>query len=279
MAGIPVAQIGTGFTCPPALDPMPLFRTWESTPPPAAVAAAEHATLAAINACAETPRTHLGAWFDTPTVLWSLPELDAYVNRPLGAIHVGPLATSAATVSRPFPRDWPGRKVVVYARPDVAATMPMLSALLRIHGISLRAYLGGPTLNVEGAKHLLDVVVSEQALDLAPLLAEADLFIGHGGASATASALLAGVPVLLLPEQAEQFATARRVATAGLGTWAVQGVGAGATPLDCLGLLQKIFAGDSSLHVNARRFAAIHADKAPALSAQRAASAIEALLA
>jgi UDP:flavonoid glycosyltransferase YjiC (YdhE family) len=48
-------------------------------------------------------------------------------------------------------------------------------------------------------------------------LAECDLFIGYAGHGITATMLMAGVPLLLLPTQLERFLLATRVAAIGAG--------------------------------------------------------------
>lgn len=58
------------------------------------------------------------------------------------------------------------------------------------------------------------------AVDLEPLLPAADLVISHGSGTA-APALLAGVPLLLLPRWAEQHLAALRVQSIGAGLIAV----------------------------------------------------------
>jgi len=54
-------------------------------------------------------------------------------------------------------------------------------------------------------------------VDLAQALPQASLLISHAGESTLAQALLAGVPMLLLPTQTEQFLNAQRVAQLGAG--------------------------------------------------------------
>ena len=54
-------------------------------------------------------------------------------------------------------------------------------------------------------------------VDLAQAFAQADLCVCHAGQATLVQALLAGVPLLLLPMQAEQFLMARQVERFGAG--------------------------------------------------------------
>jgi UDP:flavonoid glycosyltransferase YjiC (YdhE family) len=57
----------------------------------------------------------------------------------------------------------------------------------------------------------------EPWVDQADALAEADLVVCHGGSGTTFGALAAGLPVVIVPLFADQFANAARVAAAGAG--------------------------------------------------------------
>ena len=56
-----------------------------------------------------------------------------------------------------------------------------------------------------------------QPVDMAPLLVEADAVVSYGGAGVIAESLLAGVPMVLIPSQVEQYLGAKRVDALGAG--------------------------------------------------------------
>jgi MGT family glycosyltransferase len=62
-----------------------------------------------------------------------------------------------------------------------------------------------------------DQVHVEAWVDQAQVLGEAELVVCHGGSGTTLGALAAGVPVVVVPVFADQFANGARVAQAGAG--------------------------------------------------------------
>lgn len=69
----------------------------------------------------------------------------------------------------------------------------------------------GPSVEVEELGELPDNVMAEPWVPQAEVLRHADLFVHHGGSGTTLGALSAGVPQLLLPAGADQFANAEAV--------------------------------------------------------------------
>lgn len=223
--GLPVAALGPGFYLPPDEDSLPPLAL-HGEPAPARLAAAERRLLASCNAVLGAhgaPLLTRGALLlrgDHP-LLCTWPELDHY-GRAQGGPWLGPNLPAAAGVAP----DWPaGTKPKVFAYlslslPDNAA---LLAALLR-QGCRVLCYspdvaAGKPApLVADGLRF------APAPVDLGQAFEDCALFVGQAGEGSVARALLAGVPLLLLPHSAESFMGARRVRQLGAG------INAGETP-------------------------------------------------
>jgi UDP:flavonoid glycosyltransferase YjiC (YdhE family) len=103
----------------------------------------------------------------------------------------------------------------------------------------------------------------EPWVDQADVLAEAEIVVCHGGSGTTVGALAAGVPLVIVPLFADQFANGPRVAEAGAGVVVTAGPdpGGGRRPLtraDAVGIAEAIVTVRShpSLRQHAQRIAA-----------------------
>lgn len=221
MAGRPSSGIGIGFYVPPDVAPVPAFRDWEPVPA-ARVLHADSAVLACANAVlAANGRPvfdRLAQLFrgDDP-LLCTWPELDHYGRGelPAGQRYFGPNFLPHAGAAP----EWPageGPKVFAYlksAHPDHAE---VLKALARI-GCRVLCYLPEMAAGKPTPVTSPNIRYSLAPVDLGRAFAECQLVICHGGEATLAQALLAGVPLLLLPMQAEQFLISRCVARTGAG--------------------------------------------------------------
>lgn len=258
IAGLPAASVGMGFWMPPHRQPMPPYRDWEAIAP-GRVARAEQLVFDNVNQVltrhGAAPLAQLSHLFtaDMP-LLCSWPEIDHYDRgRVDGDEWLGPnfLPDSGRPVQ------WPagtGPRVFCYlksAHPDHVAVLQALVAL----GCSVNCYLpevaGGKPPPVASAQ----IHYAEGPVDLRQACAEAEVLVCHAGQATLVQALLAGVPVLLLPMQAEQFLMARQVERAGLGLSAALR----RRPTDFQALLRALLAADAPPRLAARAFAARHA--------------------
>jgi UDP:flavonoid glycosyltransferase YjiC (YdhE family) len=116
----------------------------------------------------------------------------------------------------------------------------------------LQAVVAAPGLEPEAAAALsaARLRVFPHALKLAGLLDQADLCIAHGGPGLCARALIAGVPMALLPGHLEQYLVARRVVDAGCASLVATDAAAG----DFSGWIRNLLA-DEGLHRSARAHA------------------------
>lgn len=219
-AGIARLTIGTGFSLPRLADPMPALRPWHST---------DRATLERIDArfvegiskaFERLPRGGSGLrraqdLFDAPShLLCTFPELDPFGPRE-GVEYVGPQgdpesgAHVAWTPSRPH--------VFAYLKPRDARFSRIVDALAALEG---EVHLAAPGLDPIQARTLSrgSLTVHAEPLRLDGFLDDADLCVFHAGPGLAARALVAGVPMALLPMQLEQFLVGQRLADAGVAT-------------------------------------------------------------
>lgn len=130
-----------------------------------------------------------------------------------------------AEVERPLPRWWEGAE-----GPLVYASFGTVLGHMSVAGDTFRTLLRAVA-TVEGRVLLtvgrhVDVALLgalpgnvhvEQWVDQAEVLPHADLVVCHGGSGTTFGALAAGVPVVVVPLFADQFANGARVARTGAG--------------------------------------------------------------
>ena len=246
--GLRSASIGSGFYNPPAGQPLPPLRDWDPLPAErlaaseahllrtanAALAEAVHAAEAVAGATAAgsaggaalaaaarpqavAPLRHAADLFlgDLP-LLCSWPELDHYA-RPQDAVArwFGPNFMPHAGIAPQWPAG-AGPRVFAYLKSSHPAHVAVLQALAE-EGCSTLAYLpdvaGGAPVPFKHA--LIHYAAGPVALGQA--LHEAELCVCHAGEATLAQSLLAGVPLLMLPQHTEQFLLARRIARAGAG--------------------------------------------------------------
>lgn len=214
--GLPCAKalLGTGFYCPPAAAPLPLFRTWEKIAADRLIKS-EQQVLRVINQAmsilAIKPLSVLAELFRVDeNFLCTWPELDHYPQRK-GARYWGP----SIMLDRGIYPQWPavaGKKVFAYIDGDWPDLILLLQVLSK-QEFAVLLYLNRmPALQIG-----VNVTVSNEPFKLDVLMEQADLVICHGNFGTVCAALAAGKPVLTLPLYAEQQITGMRVKTVGAG--------------------------------------------------------------
>jgi UDP:flavonoid glycosyltransferase YjiC (YdhE family) len=235
--GLRSASVGIGFFLPPDVAPLPSLRDWEPVQA-SRLAAADAQLLRAANKVLqrfEAPPLARAAQVlhgDAPMVL-TWPEIDHYGRTvlPAGQRWWGPSMLPHAGL---LP-NWPagsGPQVFAYLKSDHPDHVLVLQALARL-GCRTVCYL--PDVASGRSPPVADPSIryTRGPVDLGVTLAECALCICHGGEATLAQSLLAGVPLLLLPTQAEQFLIARRVGHTGAGINAAER----ARPLDYVMLI------------------------------------------
>jgi UDP:flavonoid glycosyltransferase YjiC (YdhE family) len=215
IAGKAALPIGTGFENPPAVRPFPSIRPWEPVASERLVAA-DTALLSAFNAALQAfsrpPAADLCELLcSTTPLLTTLPELDHFGPRSR-ALYVGPIYSPPAHAREAA---WPGTlrpRVLAYLNRRTRGLDALLAVLENV-GSSLVCVPGGELpVGEPGASR-----VHREPLLLEPLLREADVIVSNGSMTMSMQALLAGVPMLLLPHVVEQELTARRIEALGAG--------------------------------------------------------------
>lgn len=232
--GLRTSAYGTGFMLPPG-PPWPRFRDWE--PVDAARLAAREAQMA----------EHLAAVGSTPDqlraeceALLTWPAFDHFPQRQ-GGSYFGPL-TAAATQSPQWLTLRP--RIFAYLHGHYPQLGPVLAALGALAADTLVVINGA-----EGMEMPDGVRRADGMLDLETTLRECDVVVSHAG-NLVVSAAAAGKPLLVLPLQAEQYITARRVCALGVGLSITVGIDA----LDHAGALGRLL-GDPAYAAAAREFA------------------------
>nr|WP_315249210.1 glycosyltransferase [uncultured Duganella sp.] len=248
--GLRSASIGNGFSSPPAGAPLPALRAapkWQLAASEARMLATANTILAehGAPAYAHAADVLLG---ELP-LLCTWPELDHWQRKE--GQWLGPNFVTGGGIAPHWP-DGEGAKVYAYLKGSYAAHGAVLQALVE-EGCRVLAYVpevaGGAQPPVRSER----ILYAEAPLALEPTLAAADLCVCHAGEATLAQSLLAGVPLLMLPSHAEQFLTARSVASAGAGYNAVS------PSTDWRAVLRQLL-GDAACKDAARAFAARHQD-------------------
>lgn len=217
IAGLPILHVGDGFTIPAAGKAVAPFGAGSHGDERRFAATAGHAldTINRVLAARGGPAVEgIETWLqEGQVVLSTYPELDhhggAHAARSCDG-HFGLPSTDAAGW-----RSVEGPRVFAYLKPGhphfeaVIGMLGRMAGQVRIHAQGLvRADAPGPA--------LWDWSVVPLP---AAAMAGCDLVVCHAGHGSVCEALLAGRPLLLLPQVHEQVMTARNVATLGAGAW------------------------------------------------------------
>jgi UDP-N-acetylglucosamine:LPS N-acetylglucosamine transferase len=251
------ALFGTGFCSPPKVKLMPSIRPW-AKPPLQRLRKTENMALRSIN----TVLGRLGVpglkklsdLFDCDEdFLATFPELDHYQGR--GPVRYWGARMSMDVGETPvWPQTKAGPKIFAYLKGGVKGSLQFLQVLKNINA-SVLVYATGfaPAKLKEFQTERL--VFSPKMLDLKKVCRECDLVICHAGHATVARALLEGVPVMLLPTQAEQFILSTNMVRFGAATMVNQF----ARQPNYAGAIQKALMV-KSIGQKAQEFAARHAD-------------------
>jgi hypothetical protein len=252
--GIRSAAIGVAFSMPPDTAPMPSVRDWEP-PLPARLAAADAQMLRSINAVlpqyGSQPLTRAAQALQGDTaLLLSWPEFDHYGREhlPSGQRWWGPSMLPQAGTEPEWPQG-NGSAVFAYLKSEHPDHALVLQALVKL-GCRTVCYLPEVASGKPPPVQSPLIHYARGPVNLSAALVESELCICHGGEGTFAPALLAGVPVLLMPVQSEQFLISRRVARSGAGINASEL----RRPLDYGAVIASML-GESSYRLAARAFA------------------------
>ncbi len=218
--GLPLkrALFGTGFCSPPRTTPLPNMRPWQKVDVER-LATGERNVVQTVNAVlAEFGVPPLKAVADIFDVdedfLCTFPEVDHYPNRG-PARYWNPVFTVEQGQELAWPPG-PGKHVFAYVKPQYRDFEKILALLRDLKGAAV-VFAPGISKALFQKYQSPKLTITAQPVKLAGILSACDLAICHAGHGTVAAALLAGVPLLLLPTQLEQYLTSLRVVQMGAG--------------------------------------------------------------
>ncbi len=212
---IPVLRLGTGWNCPPDLDPMPLIRGWNAEIEGRRDASQRLALAtanASLQACGLAPLSAVTELHAFPTLLCTYPELDPYAAVRKEVTYVGLLPQGRRTRSTGATPDCD-----VFAYTRVTRHTDLLLDDLRRLPVKSAAWIADLGESDRLARTGGNLRLLEGPADLDAVLARARVVVGYASHGLTAAALLAGKPLLMMPMHHEQYLTAKRVEDAGAG--------------------------------------------------------------
>jgi UDP:flavonoid glycosyltransferase YjiC (YdhE family) len=212
VARLPAARLGTPFTCPVAMRPMPDITPWLAGDATGADAVPDRVIRAVCRHYGAPLLAGVGELLATATpFLTSWPELSQPGTQRHDSALYGPL-TGIGAAAAP---DWPqasGPRVFVYLPFERAMAKPLAEALGQRGWpvIWVCATLPGFTL-AGNIRHEIE------PLDTGVALRQATLVASRGGHGICLDAIRAGCPHLMLPDRVETRSNALAVAAHGLG--------------------------------------------------------------
>ncbi|MGZ5649941.1 MAG: glycosyltransferase [Usitatibacter sp.] len=273
-AGVAAVTVGTGFALPVDADPLPALRPWAPVDPARLreVDARLIATIRqALGADRSAPRAARDLFEARAHLLCTFRELDPFGAR-AGAEYIGPQGDDAAGIEVRWVSEARPR-IFAYLKPDDRRFRAVIAAL---HAVAGEAIVAAPGLDADSARaqshHGVRVIAG--AVQLEGLLEDADLCVTHAGPGIAARALVAGVPLAMLPMQVEQFLIAQRLQESGAGEiFAVE------SPVESLQPWLASLLAREGLRQAARERAASYRDFSFAAATSRAATRIAAIAA
>jgi UDP:flavonoid glycosyltransferase YjiC (YdhE family) len=218
---------GTGFVCPPPVSPLPAMGVASGAAE--RLASIEAQVLTVVNDVLSRfqvgPLASLGSVYAVEAeLLCTFPELDPFESQRDVCTYWGPRTEWTQGVKPAWPAAPGDKRIFAYLKPTSPHFERMMAALAgQPHSVLVHA----PGLTDYERQHYCGpgLSVSDRQIALERVHGECDLTVCHAGHGTTASALLAGRPLVLLPMQLEQTLTARRVAVLGAGVHIEGGMG------------------------------------------------------
>lgn len=219
LAGLNRAAIGTGFTIPPLVSPMPSIQPWFSVPQ-SRLLQIESDFLALINPVViDLGGKPLAAVADifagAEIFLCTFNELDHYSVRSQ-MTYCGPIVYSPPQMKP----EWPTEnciRVFIYMRAANRFLVPLLDQLQQMH-LSVLACVPDLHETEMDAFQWSNLRITTEPVDLHQVALDCSLMISQGGTNAGTLMLLSGVPVLICPLELEQTLWAYRLNSQKLGS-------------------------------------------------------------
>jgi UDP:flavonoid glycosyltransferase YjiC (YdhE family) len=207
---------GNGFVLPPDVSPLPDLRPWAPADPKL-LADAEAQALQHMNDVARRLGVPLlirvaDLYAGAAPALFTFPELDNYATLRTGAEYWGILPGPGGETPR-----WPegkGKRVFFYGQP-----FPSLAGVLEsLSTATHRTLVYMPKLAPELRRFAgAQLAFADTLQDMAAVTRDCDAAVMTNGHSTTAAMLLAGKPMVILPQHLEMFLIARSIEESGAG--------------------------------------------------------------
>lgn len=268
---IPCVVTGNGFVIPPDVAPFPELRSWEPQDP-AVLEVAEAEARDMANAVLERsggPKlSRLADVYNAATpALFTLRELDNYAALRGDVEYRGILPGPGGEAPR-WP-EGPGKRVFFYGQPF--PSLPAVLEALSAGPHRTLAYIPrlAPELRRHASAHL---AFADRLQDMDAVTRGCDAALMTNGHSTTAAMLLAGKPVVLLPQHLEMFLIANGVQASGAGL--------SAPGLKREGILNKLgrVLGEASFTTQAQALAARYPGRDPQAPVQGFQALVERLV-
>ncbi|MCC7080301.1 MAG: hypothetical protein IT530_06500 [Burkholderiales bacterium] len=268
------ALFGDGFCCPPATDPWPPYRWWESVP---------HARLK--EACAHVARTanRVLDRFKAPELstlselyradrnfLLTFQELDHYPMR-AGGEYCGPIYADTGGVAPQWPLAG-SQRLFAYLLPNATFFDSVMSALNRC-GAAVLAYVPGISQRAKRAHSGATTSISEQPYDMRAIQEQCDGAVTQAGMGTASAILMAGKPQIMVPGFSERLMLSKRIEAQGAGIVLAPDASSAAWQRALKRLL-----GEPALRDNAAKFAQRYACFDPHCVIDRIAGDLHAML-
>ena len=217
LSGLPCLSLGTGFECPPETSPFPCFRPHLRLTR-TQLLAREEQILQQINriSCGKSHSSCQSlqeVLASDINLLTTLPELDHYPQR-RKRCYIGPLPIINYGTSLHW-REGKAVRIFLYLRPF--AGIELILKILAASGADVIAHIPGIDRKMSALLSKTSVRIASSMIRLSPLLADMDVAITHSGHGTAAAALLAGVPMLMMPMTIEQSMMSRTIDRLGVG--------------------------------------------------------------
>jgi UDP:flavonoid glycosyltransferase YjiC (YdhE family) len=215
LADVPILLTGTGFEIPPQDTPLPSFQPWKAIPLATHIGV-EQQLLALLNPILNRHRkpslSSLSELFQGHRpLLTTFPGLDPFGPRH-NAHYIGPVYALPEVPEI----EWQQPKrvhILAYLRPGILGVEFLLEALQNMDAETICAVPGLPR---EWPRRFPSLRFYPHAVNLSQLLPATQLMISYG-AGTIGTSLLAGVPVLLIPQMTEQYLTGLALERLGAG--------------------------------------------------------------
>ncbi|HEY6528140.1 MAG TPA: nucleotide disphospho-sugar-binding domain-containing protein [Cellvibrionaceae bacterium] len=219
--GVKAVTLGTGFSIPPQLSPLPAFNR-RLVIQEAALHASDEQLLTALNRYLRRvdapllPSVSDLFWQAEYVAITHAQALDHFAHgRPADADYYGLATNMPGGVCARWP-DAPGIKIFAYLKTEYAS-LEYLLGLLQSLPVAVVVYLSGDKAQQWQRMQTAQLHIYLTPVDLTLLIPDADWLIYHAGSGMASQALSSGVPSILIPTHYEQLFTAEALATRQLG--------------------------------------------------------------